>query len=132
MDYKNFINHLYILLTIALTIYSQLVIKFKVNELEMMPDNKWDKFIFFINFLMNPWIISSIISTLISGLVWMIVLKKFEISYAYPFLSLNYILIIIFSFSFFNENISLQKIIGSMLIILGIIIISIEKNNSLT
>ncbi len=128
MNIQNYINHFYILLTILLTIYSQLVIKFKVIELELMPVGKFEKIIFFLNFLMNPWIISSILSTLISGLVWMIVLKKFDISYAYPFLSLNYILIIIFSYYFFNENISLQKIIGSILIITGIIIISIEKN----
>ena len=42
MNTQNYINHFYILLTILLTLYSQLVIKFKVIELELLPAGKFE------------------------------------------------------------------------------------------
>lgn len=74
--------------------------------------------------LLNPWVISGIVATFFSGVSWMLTMTKFEISYAYPFISLNYILVLGAGFLVFNETISTVKIVGSTLVVLGIIIIS--------
>jgi len=42
--------------------------------------------------LFNPYIMLSIIFTLLSGLSWMIAMTKFDISYAYPYTSLGFVL----------------------------------------
>ncbi len=54
----------------------------------------------------------------------MLAMTRFEISYAYPFISLNYILVIGASILFFNEAITLPKIAGTLLVIIGVIVIS--------
>jgi multidrug transporter EmrE-like cation transporter len=83
-----------------------------------------EKFQFAFSMLFNPYIILSILLTLLSGLSWMIAMTKFDISYAYPFTTLGYVLILIFSALLFNENIDMYKLVGIFLIIFGIVITS--------
>ncbi|OFI07748.1 putative 4-amino-4-deoxy-L-arabinose-phosphoundecaprenol flippase subunit ArnF [Clostridium acetireducens DSM 10703] len=60
----------------------------------------------------------------VSFLIWIKVLSKVELSYAYPFVSLGYVLIMIFSYLVFKENITYLRIIGVVFIIIGVIFIS--------
>lgn len=119
------LNHIYILLTVFFAVTSQLIIKWKMsdfsfNDLETMSD----KFIFAFSMLFNPYIMISLILTLLSGLSWMIAMTKFDISYAYPFTTLGFVIIFVFSIIFFNEPATWQKIVGLILIITGIVITS--------
>jgi multidrug transporter EmrE-like cation transporter len=54
----------------------------------------------------------------------MIAMTKFDISYAYPFTTLGYVLILIFSALLFKESIDIYKLVGISLIIFGIILTS--------
>jgi drug/metabolite transporter (DMT)-like permease len=83
-----------------------------------------DKFILAFSMLLNPYIIIALILTLLAGVTWMIAMTKFEISYAYPFTLLGLVLVTIFSVVFFGESISVYKIGGIALIILGVVVIS--------
>ena len=74
--------------------------------------------------LTNLWLWSAMISYAISILLWMSVLSKVEISYAYPFLSIGYILAAVAGYWFFNENLSVTRIVGIVVICVGVIIIS--------
>jgi multidrug transporter EmrE-like cation transporter len=60
----------------------------------------------------------------ISALLWMIVLKKVDLSYAYPMVSLGYVLIFIASYYLFGEAINLTRVMGLVVIVIGIIILS--------
>ena len=59
-----------------------------------------------------------------SIVIWLYVLSKTEVSYAYPFLSLGYIIIAIAGYVFFSENLSLFRISGILIICLGVVLIS--------
>lgn len=65
-----------------------------------------------------------IISYGISFLLWIKVLGKMELSYAYPMVSLGYVLIMFFSYFIFKENITYIRIIGVILIIAGVILVA--------
>ena len=65
---------------------------------------------------------SSLAGAFIASLCWMAAMTKFELSYAYPFTSLSFILVLILSGLFFHEPITIYKIIGSVLIVSGIIV----------
>jgi len=60
----------------------------------------------------------------ISTILWIIALKKVELSYAYPMVSLAYIFIFIASYFLFNEPISWLRIGGAVLILTGIILVA--------
>jgi multidrug transporter EmrE-like cation transporter len=122
---KFIIEHLYIFLSIGFAVSSQLIIKWQMNHYDLSNyHNMIEKFQFVFSMLLNPYIIISIIFTLLSGLSWMIAMSKFDISYAYPFTTLGYVLILICSALIFHENIDIYKIIGILLIVSGIIVTS--------
>ncbi|MBK2094144.1 EamA family transporter [Francisella philomiragia] len=119
------INNLYIFMTVAFAVSSQLIIKWQMSSVNLDSHiTILDKFIFAFSMLFKPYIILSLILTLLSGLSWMIAMTKFEISYAYPFTTLGFVLILFFSNILFHEPLTWQKIIGVILIILGLIISS--------
>lgn len=77
-----------------------------------------------ISIFLDPYILFGIIMYVLSTVLWLIALSRMELSYVYPFISLTYILVLALSYLVLNESISLNKIAGSILIILGIILIS--------
>ena len=119
------LNHLYLLLAISFAVVSQLIIKWQMSAFSFDDYETWqDKFILAFSMLLNPYIIISLVLTLLAGVTWMIAMTKFEISYAYPFTLLGLVLVTIFSVVFFGESVNTYKISGIALIILGISVIS--------
>ncbi|MCK5535627.1 MAG: EamA family transporter [Bacteroidales bacterium] len=117
--------HIYIFLSIFLGVISQLIIKWKMSGFDLDHyESYYDKFIFSLSMLLNPYIIISLILTLLAGLSWMLAMTKFDISYAYPFTMISFVLILIFSSLFFNEPVTWQKLVGLFLITVGILISS--------
>ena len=60
----------------------------------------------------------------ISIFLWMAVLSKVEASYAVPFHGLSFVIIAIMGHFLFNENVSLLRIIGILIICMGVCLIS--------
>ena len=119
------LNHFYLLLAISFGVVSQLIIKWQMSAFSFDDYETWqDKFILAFSMLLNPYIIISLVLTLLAGVTWMIAMTKFEISYAYPFTLLALVLVTIFSVVFFGESVNTYKISGIALIILGIAVIS--------
>ncbi len=119
------IQHLYIFLSLFFALCSQLIIKWKMNGISLENKNGLiEKFVFAFSLLLNPFIMLSIGFTLLSGLSWMIAMTKFELSYAYPFTALGYVLVTLFSYFLFNEALTWQKLTGSLFIVMGIFIVS--------
>ena len=62
------------------------------------------------------------------GAVLLILAFKFgKLSTLHPFLSLGYVWVALIVYFFMNENISLNRLFGLILIILGVISIGLEK-----
>lgn len=115
-------GYLYILGTISFTVYGQLILKWKMDQVGELPDSFVEKFTTLLQLLLNPWIISGFLSAFLAALCWMAAMTKFDISYAYPFMSLSFVLVFILSALLFQEPVSMQKVIGFSFIILGIIV----------
>ena len=122
---KFVLNHIYILMTVFFAVASQLIVKWQMSHHSLEHYNGiYDKFLFAIRMLFHPYIILSLILTLLSGLSWMIAMTKFDISYAYPYTTLGFVLILLFSSVLFNEVITIHKIVGMLLIVIGILVVS--------
>lgn len=117
-------GYLYIFLTVLLTVYGQIILKWRLNQLDALPDFFIDKLWFLIRSLLDPYIFSSFFSAFLASLAWMAALKEFELSKAYPFMSLSFVCVLVLSFLLFKETISIQKIIGSILIVGGVLLVS--------
>lgn len=55
--------------------------------------------------------------------IWALALSQLELSYAYPLLSISYVLVAFIALIFFNEPISLTRWAGIITIIIGIVLI---------
>lgn len=115
-------DHLYILSTILFTVYGQLVIKWQVTRAGSFPEDAAEKALFLLRLVLNPWVISSLAAAFLAFLSWMAAMTRFELSYAYPFMSLAFVLVLWLSAALFHEAINVPKLLGVALIITGIII----------
>ena len=115
-------DYLYILATILFTVYGQLVLKWRIAKFGALPHDFFEKikFLFFVVF--DPFVFSGLVAAFLASLSWIAAMTKFDLSYAYPFVSINFILVILLSGFLLGESISIQKVLGSILIIMGITI----------
>lgn len=72
----------------------------------------------------NLWLWGAMFCYALSILLWMSVLSKVEVSYAYPFLSVGYVVSAVAGYALFNENLSPIRIAGIIVICIGVILIS--------
>jgi len=117
-------GYFYIFGTIFFTVYGQLAIKWQISKFGNLPEDAIEKIFYLFKILLNPIIFSGFVSAFIASFFWMAAMTKFELSYAYPFMSGAFVLVFILSVLLFQEVITWQKILGLSLIVLGIIISS--------
>ena len=115
-------SYFYIFLTIAFTVYGQIVLKWQVIGAGAFPQHSSEKIFFLGRLLLNPWVMSGFLAAFLASLAWMAAMTKLDLSHAYPFISLTFVLVIILSGVFFHEAITTPKIIGLGLIVLGIVV----------
>ncbi len=117
-------GYVYIFGTIFFTVYGQLIIKWRIGNYGSLPAESLEKLIFIMKLFLDPFILSGFISAFLASMFWMAAMTKFELSYAYPFMGLTFVLVFLFSIFFMGENFSLYKLLGLVLIVAGIIITS--------
>jgi len=115
-------GYLYIFGTILFTVYGQLIVKWQIVNAGFFPADTIEKIFFLSRLMLNPWILSSLTAAFLAFLCWLAVLTKFELTYAYPFTSLAFVLVLGLSAIFFNESVTGPKVMGVILIVAGIII----------
>jgi len=114
----------FVYLTVVLTVFSQLIVKWRVSRAGALPADWPHRLTFLFGLLCDPWILSGVISTFLAGLCWMLAMTKVELSYAYPFIGLVFVLILISSSLLFHEAVTTAKVIGVLLVIAGILVAS--------
>ncbi len=72
----------------------------------------------------NGYIWAGLTCYVISVVVWLLVLSRVEVSYAYPLLSVGYIVTACAGWLFFQENLSLTRLLGIAVICLGVYLIT--------
>ena len=118
------LGYFYIFMTIFLTVYGQLILKWRIVNYGALPDDLLDKILFLARLLLDPYILSGFAAAFVASFFWMAAMTKFEVSYAYPFMSGAFVLVLILSVPLFHEALSWQKVAGMLLIISGIFISS--------
>lgn len=72
----------------------------------------------------NPFVFLGLSTFVISMASHLIVLSRVQLSYAYPFLSLAYVVVAAYSYFFFAEDVGLARLAGIGLIVAGTILIA--------
>jgi drug/metabolite transporter (DMT)-like permease len=62
----------------------------------------------------------------ISALFWLVVLSRVDLSVAYPFVGLSYIIVVLFSRIFLNEHVTALRWLGVVIVAVGIAIVGLS------
>ena len=76
-----------VFLTIALTVYGQIVIKWQVVQYGALPPGLWPKVGFVAEVLINPWVMSTLAAAFLAAMAWIVAMTRLQLSHAYPFMS---------------------------------------------
>ena len=111
-----------IAISVALSVAGQLVLKKGMSQIgQIAVKDLLTEKIFSI--LTNPFVISGVVFYGISWFLWIVILSRADLSFAYPMLSIGYILVAILSWIFFKEQLTAMKISGIALITIGVILL---------
>ena len=72
----------------------------------------------------NPFVLLGIFAYIVSVGVWLLVLSRVEVSFAYPLLSVGYIVNAVAGYYLFQENLSISRITGILIIIAGVYLVT--------
>lgn len=124
MSFSRLFDHVYILATLVFGLYSQLIMRWQVSRAGDLPSDTLGKVRFIFDLLMNPWVISGVVATFLSGVSWMLAMTKFPLNYAYPWTSISFLIIFIVGVFVFDEPMSLGGAAGTVFVVIGVIMIA--------
>jgi multidrug transporter EmrE-like cation transporter len=104
-----------VLLSIGIGVTGQLLLKMGANTPVHNPGD-------LLRNLLSPTTIVALFMYVVASLLWIAVLSRARLSYAYPLLGLNYALIVLLSVVILHESVSLYRWIGVGFIVLGFIV----------
>jgi uncharacterized membrane protein len=117
-------GYLYIAGTIFFTVYGQLILKWRIGKYGALPPGTAEKLFFLLKLLFDPWVLSGFVSAFVASLFWMAAMTRFALSFAYPFMSLSFVLVLLLSAFILQEPLTWAKAIGLLLIVAGVVVTS--------
>lgn len=119
------INILIIILSIFLGSLGQITLKHGMNTVGRITSadlNRLPELILRVGF--NPFILLGLFIFGMSAVVWLVVLSRMNVSVAYPFASLAYFFVLLMSWLFLGEKITVFQVSGVFMIWLGLFIVT--------
>ena len=98
------------------------MLKWRVSRAAGLPAAFSERTFFLLGMIRDPWVFSGIVAGFFAFLCWMAAMTKFDLSYAYPFMSLSFLLVLILSVALFHEPLTICKVVGIGFVVAGIII----------
>lgn len=113
-----------ILLDVALNVAGQLTLKYGMSRLGNFSLSLPHLTSVFFRAAISPYILLGLCCYGLGFMVWLIVLAKAEVSYAYPLISLGYVFTAILAWQLFGEALTLTRFAGILVTCLGVFLIA--------
>jgi drug/metabolite transporter (DMT)-like permease len=111
-----------ILASVSTNAIAQLLLRWAARE-GLVPPEGWS-FAALLELLLRPGIIGGLACYGLSVVIWVTVLSRTEVSFAYPFLGLGFVFVTFASAFLLGETISAQRLAGTALIALGVAVLA--------
>jgi glycosyltransferase involved in cell wall biosynthesis/multidrug transporter EmrE-like cation transporter len=116
-----------ILVSVGLAALAQLTLKYGMDQVTRegtVPLDLTDLAGTVRRVVLNPFVWGGLFTFVLSAAVWLVVLSRASLSFAYPFASLTYVLILLFDRFVLGQPISALRYGGVALIVAGLVLIS--------
>lgn len=116
--------YLLVILAAFLNTIANLLIKNGAMKIGSLPHNLISIPPFLFKLATNWLLVGGLAVFGLGFLLWVLILNKVQLSTAAPIMSFGYVFIMIFSYFLFKEPITVTKIAGILIILLGVVIIT--------
>jgi multidrug transporter EmrE-like cation transporter len=119
------------LVSVALSALAQIVFKLGVSQpavqtaLAQVGTNPWYRTGTAV--LLNPAVLGGFALYGVSAVVWLVVLSKVDVSVAYPFVAMGFIVTMLAGALLFHEPVGLLRVIGTLLVCAGVVLVAGTK-----
>jgi multidrug transporter EmrE-like cation transporter len=119
---NNLGNYFLLAVSISLAVAGQLLMKQGMMIFGKYPISQIAQKL--IPMFMQPYVFFGLACFGISSIFWLAVLSRIDLSFAYPLVSIGYVVVALVSYFFFKENVSLIRWMGIATICFGVFLIS--------
>jgi len=115
---------IFIIITVILNAAAQLLIKAGISRVGQASFSTSQIVNLLLGAALNPFIVLGLVVMTVSMGTHMMSLSRFDVSFAFPFLSVAYVIVAAWGYFFFGEDVNLTRIVGIGTIILGTVILA--------
>ena len=112
-----------ILVSVTLSAFAQIAFKFGVTAARGA-EPAGSGLGALLGFLLSPGVIAGLALYAVGTLLWLNVLSRVEVSQAYPFVGLGFVLTAVLGSVLFGDTLTMPRITGTVLVMLGIYFIA--------
>lgn len=119
------ISLLLIFLSVSMSAMAQILLKYGMNSVTVqraLEDGISIKAVWLV--ATNIGVMSGLVVYFASALVWLIVLAEVDVSLAYPFVALGFLLTALMGFLFFGEIITTTRFFGILCVCIGVAVLA--------
>jgi|SRR3989344_2423341 len=116
---------LLVLTSVLLVDIGQLLMKQGLLDLGPLSFQFPKLFFTFVTIFSHQFILVGIFLFVLSSMTWLLALSKTNLSFAYPLLSIGYVIVSLLSWYFFGEALSSLRLVGLGIIVGGVYVMSL-------
>ena len=110
---------LVLLLAVSLGACGQVLLKTGVNQL-----NGAASPLTIVRGIFTPYVLAGFFCYGLSSVFYLMALSRLDLSYAYPFVALSFVIVTLLSWYFLNETLPLLRVVGLTLILAGVLTVA--------
>jgi drug/metabolite transporter (DMT)-like permease len=114
-------NLILIVITVCLNTTGQFMMKAGINKIGKIELSRF--FDYVPRVVTSGFVLGGFFAYAVSAALWIVILSRAELSWAFPMVSLSYVLTAILSPLLLGESFSVQRFIGILVICLGVFIV---------
>lgn len=125
MKYMSLGTFFLILGSVAMATSAQLLLKLGMSHAAVraaVEGRHWTSLIQ--QLVVNPWVVAGLSLYVLGAAVWLLVLAKVELSLAYPFVGLGFVITMLLGWWFLNDALNVQRVMGTLLITAGVALVA--------
>jgi multidrug transporter EmrE-like cation transporter len=117
-------NFAMILVCVALGVGGQLLLKKGMSADRDAVDRVSEVVPRLLKAALTPTVLAGFVLYALSAALWLIILTRAELSWAYPLLSMGYVFVVVLSRFLFHESVTPTRLVGTLVVVFGVWLIS--------
>jgi multidrug transporter EmrE-like cation transporter len=113
-----------ILLSVAITAVAQVILKrgMSISGMHEALGMGWASATLAV--ASNAWVVAGLALYFLGAVIWLVVLNRVPVSFAYPFVGLGFVLTALLAWGLLGEGLSIARALGTLLVTLGVALIA--------